>query len=180
MTCCTKTDRMEQVTLWGETAADLMTPNPASIRSTETIDDAIALLTDGGFGAAPVIDDSGRPIGVLSHSDIMVHDRETPSRPPAMRRLMAAQEVAMHTSEVLEDRLLIEEKDGIRVGDIMTPAAFSVMPNTPVRRIVADMVSLKVHQIYVVDNEGLLVGVISALDVLRHLVATDPQPVAPS
>jgi CBS domain-containing protein len=31
------------------------------------------------------------------------------------------------------------------------------------------MVGLKVHRLFVVDQSGLLIGVISALDVLRHL-----------
>ena len=61
--------------------------------------------------------------------------------------------------------------EAVRVGDLMTPAVFAVSPTTPVARVVADMVALKVHQMYVVDAAGVLVGVISAIDVLRHLGA---------
>ena len=39
-----------------ETAADLMTRNPVSISDTATIREAIAVLADRGFSAAPVID----------------------------------------------------------------------------------------------------------------------------
>src|SRR5262249_21708562 len=59
-----------QLTLTAETAADLMTPNPVSIRDVATVREAVALLTDKGFSAAPVIDQAGRPIGVLSRADI--------------------------------------------------------------------------------------------------------------
>jgi hypothetical protein len=31
------------------------------------------------------------------------------------------------------------------------------------------MVGLKVHRLFVVEQSGVLIGVISALDVLRHL-----------
>jgi predicted transcriptional regulator len=31
------------------------------------------------------------------------------------------------------------------------------------------MLKLKVHRLFVVDENGVLVGVISALDILRHL-----------
>jgi CBS domain-containing protein len=58
---------------------------------------------------------------------------------------------------------------------MMTPAVFSVLPSTPAARVIADMVALKVHQIYVVDDGGVLIGVISALDVLRHLGIADPR-----
>src|SRR5262249_2802727 len=63
--------------LRAETAADLMTPDPVSIGADATIKEAVAFLTDKGFSAAPVIDRAGRPVGVLSRSDVLVHDRET-------------------------------------------------------------------------------------------------------
>jgi CBS domain-containing protein len=55
------------------------------------------------------------------------------------------------------------------VRDIMTPVVFIVKTDTPVREVVKQMVSLKVHHLFVVDADGALVGVISSLDVLRNL-----------
>ena len=72
MTCCMKADRL---VLRGETAADLMTPNLVSISADDTAAEALAFFADHAFGAAPVIDNAGRPIGVLSHTDLMIHDR---------------------------------------------------------------------------------------------------------
>jgi len=46
---------------------------------------------------------------------------------------------------------------------------FSVSPDTPAAKVIEDMVGLKVHRLFVVDDGGILVGVISALDVMRHL-----------
>ena len=63
-------------TLNAEIAADLMTPNPVSVSDEATIREAVALLTDRGISAAPVIDEAGRPVGVLSRADVLVHDRE--------------------------------------------------------------------------------------------------------
>jgi len=51
----------------------------------------------------------------------------------------------------------------------MTPAVFAVSPDTPVHRVVSDMVGLHVHRLFVVDADGILVGVISTMDVLKHL-----------
>src|SRR5438067_13699053 len=62
--------------LRAETASELMTPNPISLEAEAFIGEAIALLIDRGISAAPVIDEAGRPIGVLSRSDVLVHDRE--------------------------------------------------------------------------------------------------------
>src|ERR1700682_305640 len=57
-------------------AKDLMWPDPVSIEETATIREGVAFLVDKGFSAAPVIDHAGRPVGVLSRADVLVHDRE--------------------------------------------------------------------------------------------------------
>jgi CBS domain-containing protein len=51
----------------------------------------------------------------------------------------------------------------------MTPAVFAVPPDYPAARVVGDMLRLKVHQLYVVEPGGTLVGVVNSLDVLRNL-----------
>src|SRR5205807_1525839 len=48
------------------TARDLMSPNPRSIQGGATVPEVLAFLTDTGFSAAPVLDEAGRPVGVLS------------------------------------------------------------------------------------------------------------------
>src|SRR5260370_21744359 len=57
-------------------AKHLMESHPVSIEETATVREAVAFLVDKGFSAAPVIDSAGRPVGVLSRADILVHDRE--------------------------------------------------------------------------------------------------------
>jgi CBS domain-containing protein len=153
-----------RLALEARTAADLMTPNPVSLRSAATVPEAVALLTDRGFSAAPVIDAAGRPVGVLSRTDLLVHEREQ------------GHHAAMSWEADLESPLRparegfsVEVVDPTRVRDIMTPVVFTVGLHAPAREAVEQMLALKVHQLFVVDKEGALVGVISALDVLRHL-----------
>ncbi len=132
----------------------------------------LALLTDKGFSAAPVIDGAGRPIGVLSRADIIVHDREKIEYLAPVPEYYEKSELTTNTGESLQPGFQIEKTDITRVRDIMTPVVFSVTPETPAGRVVEDMVALKVHRLFVVDRNGILVGVISALDVLRHLRCT--------
>ena len=146
------TNRLQTQTvlvLRAETAAELMTPNPVSVRDTATVAEAVALLTDKGFSGAPVIDEAGRPIGVLSRADIITHDREG---------------ARLGISDTRPGT-----RAPTRVRDLMTPAVFSVTPQTPASKVIAEMLALHVHRLFVVDNSGVLVGVITALDVLRHL-----------
>ena len=57
----------------------------------------------------------------------------------------------------------------MNVADLMTPAVFSVSEDTPVQRVISDMVGLRVHRLFVVDKDGTLVGIITTMDVLKHL-----------
>jgi CBS-domain-containing membrane protein len=59
--------------------------------------------------------------------------------------------------------------DSTQVRDIMTPVVFTVLLDAPARQVVEQMLSLKVHHLFVVDEDRALVGVISSLDVLRRL-----------
>jgi CBS domain-containing protein len=141
----TKKKKEAALTLQAKTATELMSPNPISLRDDAPLKEAIANLVSKGFRAAPVIDQAGRPVGVLSSSDILVHDREKSQFPSA------------------------DGPGPTRVRDLMTPAVFSVRADDSARSVVGQMAAMNVHQLYVVDRDGVLIGVISALDVVRHL-----------
>jgi CBS domain-containing protein len=165
----TLADPATRMTLDAETAADLMTHNPISIREEATLREAVALLTDKSISAAPVIDAAGRPVGVLSRSDILIHDRETVEYLAAAPEYYHRTELETPDGEVLAG-FQVEKADQTRVGEMMTPVVFSVAPDTPASKVVSEMVALKVHRLFVVDEAGVLVGVISAIDVLRRLI----------
>jgi CBS domain-containing protein len=158
-----------RLALWAETAADLMTPNPVSIDADATVREAIALLTDRGFSAAPVIDEAGRPIGVLSQTDILVHDRERSYLAAAVPDYYDRTDLARRLDRRAPADFEIENVDTARVRDLMTPVIFSVPPEKPAAKVVEEMLALKVHRLFVVDRAGALVGVISAHDILRRL-----------
>jgi CBS domain-containing protein len=156
------------IILQAHTAADLMTENPVSISETATLEEAVALLVDKGFSAAPVIDPAGRAVGVLSQRDVLIHDREREDYlDPVPRRFEDAS---------LADRLgeppagfQVLRGDVTLVRDLMTPMVFSVAPQAPAGKVVEQMLAMKFHRLFVVDDDGVLVGVISALDILKRL-----------
>jgi CBS domain-containing protein len=147
-----------------------MMPNPVSIRADASVHEAVALLTDKGFSAAPVIDDAGRPVGVVSRSDVMTHDREKVDYVGPLPDYYAEEELHGHGRRKASRKgFQIVNVDRTPVRDIMTPVVFSVRPDTPAGRVVEDMLALRVHRLFVVDAAGVLVGVVSATDVLRNL-----------
>jgi CBS domain-containing protein len=119
-----------------------MSPGPVSIESTATVADAAAFLTHRGFGAAVVIDEAGHPIGVVTKTDLLIHARGT--------------------GKGLEE-------DSTPIRGVMTPAVFSCRADTSVGSVIAQILALNVHHLFVTDSSGVVTGVISPIDVLRKL-----------
>ena len=159
-----------RVVLDAATAADLMAPNPVSVAAGASVQEAAAFLTNKGFSAAPVIDEAGRPVGVLSQSDIVVHDRE--SGP-----CVSGHPEYYERSDLSPPKIIwrdVVNGDPTQVRDIMTPIVFSVAPETPAYKVIEEMLAHKVHRLFVVGSDGVLVGTVSTVDVLRHLRPEEP------
>jgi CBS-domain-containing membrane protein len=130
------------ITLLAETAADIMTAGPVSLEATATVAEAAQFLTARGFGAAVVIDAAGHAIGVVTKTDLLIHARG-------------------------QARGL--EGDATEVRGVMTPAVFSVRTDAAARSVIDQLLALNVHHLFVTDASGVVVGVISPVDVLRKL-----------
>jgi CBS domain-containing protein len=152
------------MTLQARTALELMSPNPLSLREHLTLKEAIAFLVDRNISGAPVIDAAGRPVGVLTQSDILVHDREEVEHvdPPEV-------EYGTPLPGKWWENFQVEKVDTTPVSEVMTPAVFCVHLETPAFKVVEQMRELNVHRLFVVDEDGVMVGVITAMDIIRHL-----------
>jgi len=173
MNLCLPSGVVPRVVLAAETAADLMTPNPASVRDVASVKEAVCFLIDKGFSAAPVIDEAGRPVGVLSRADILVHDREKGEAVPGPGFYDDA-DLTFPSGERPGSGFHLESPDPACVGEIMTPVVFAVPPDAPAATVVEQMSRLKVHRLFVVDAAGVLVGVISSMDIVRNLGVEEP------
>ncbi len=140
--------------LQADTAEDLMTENPISVREDADVQEAIALMTRRGYSAAPVINDSGRAVGVISVTDILIHNRECASCVNGCDR---------------EDEGVVAVASGVTVADLMTPAVFAIRRDSSSAAVVRTMIAYQVHQVFVTDDEGTLIGVITGGDILRKL-----------
>lgn len=159
MTTSARARPAPQMVLHARTARDLMTSNPLSIRQAATAGEAAAFLSGRGISAAPVIDEAGRPVGVVSRSDLLSHRAHA----------------ALHLGDAPNEGPPLAGADQagmpgrVRVSDVMTPAVFCVRSEAAAAKVVEKMLALQVRRLFVVDQGGVLVGVISAFDVLKYL-----------
>jgi CBS domain-containing protein len=157
------------LTLEAKTAADLMVPKLVWVRPTTPVPEAVFLLTEKGISAVPVLDEDGEAVGVLSLSDIVAHDNENYAHLQPGEEYYRKQEFVIRLKETRPRLYQIEQTKAVLVQDIMTPVVYSVARTTPADTVVDAMLSLGVHRLFVTDEDGEIVGVISTLDILRHL-----------
>lgn len=152
-------------------AGDLMTSDPVSLNENVSVREAAAFLTRRRISAAPVINDAGRPVGVLSQSDIVRQAARDPGILDGMPYSGPADEESF-LDEIFDRGTRIESPCGAKelpVSHIMTPYIYCVAPETPVVDVVRELLTHNVHRLFVTDEDGVLIGVITALDVLRSL-----------
>jgi CBS domain-containing protein len=153
----------------GKTAAELMTPSVVSISSMATLESAVFLLVERQLSAVPVTDEQGKPVGVVSRTDIVGHDFK---QYQYLHRLAEAEgkEFPLHVTEAGRQNVSQDfEEEIVLVEDIMTKVLYSVTPTTPAQRVIEAMLTLGVHRMFVTDESGQLQGVISSTDILRRL-----------
>lgn len=140
-------------------AADVMTGNPKSIRQTASVRDTAGFLMSNGIHTAPVIDAAGRPVGVVSRTDLLDYWDRRRDRLAAI----AAGELSLHSARTAP----VEPVFNLKVMDIMTPVVFSVSMDTPIANVIHKITALEVRCLFVTDEHGVLVGVINFFDLLR-------------
>jgi CBS domain-containing protein len=158
-----------KLALHARTAADLMTENVVSIDQGAPLHHAVGTLVDRKISAAPVTDAAGRPIGVLSITDVIIHDRNTVGYARPVPEYYLKSDLQGAIGEAAEG-FQVEVADRTPVRDLMTPVVFSVRPETPARQVIEQMLHLRVHRLFVIDDDGVLVGVVSMSDVMRRLL----------
>jgi len=123
--------------------ADIMTTHVFTLEASCHAQQAALELSSRGYTGAPVRDERGRLVGVLSRSDLMDPERH-------------------------EGAL-----DGKEVADLMTPAMFTLHPGTPVIQAIRLMVREGIHRVIVMDERREMVGIITSSDVLGALARGD-------
>jgi predicted transcriptional regulator len=115
---------------------------------------------------APVIDKDGRPVGVVTQTDLVDPERDRTSRPgKSVYYHVTGRTTAMHGDDAVSP-------DGV-VADVMSPFILAVDPEATLLDAARRMVVDDVHRLLVLED-GKLAGIVTSMDVLRAIVHLSP------
>lgn len=151
------------------TAEEIMCEKVITVPSDWSVDRLARFLIDKSISGAPVVNDTGQLIGVVSFSDI--------ARQAGSGLFDLAKRDDDFYSTMMDETLSPEDQrsfhdlvdQSVLVNDIMTPMVFEVSPDTPLIRVAEAMVKGRIHRVMVTKDRSLK-GVISTLDLLKVMM----------
>jgi CBS domain-containing protein len=143
------------------TVASVMTSPVITVRPELPYQDLVRLLTEQRISAVPVVDGGGRPLGVVSEADVLAKQefRGGSVAPPwwAGRRR----------------RSRWHKATGMVAADLMTTPVVTIEPDEPVTAAARRLAEKHLRRLFVVGEDGAVVGVASRQDVLGVFLRED-------
>jgi CBS domain-containing protein len=131
--------------MWEPSVESVMTRQVVTACPETDYRELVALMGEHRVGALPVVDKAGRPIGEVSEAALRV-------RRARWRR--ATNRTA---------------------GDLMTVPAIAVRAGSSITAAVKVLVTRNAHRVFVVDDDGVLAGVVARADVVELFVRADDE-----
>lgn len=151
------------------TAADIMTKPVICVTKDADLRDLGKLFLAKGITGAPVIDREGNICGVISQTDLLYYQL---TRDDELVMPSDFYQSARVEGRPISKGFQIEDVNTATVEEVMTPVVHAVLASTPVAAIAKLMTQRHIHRV-IVRRDMKVVGIISALDVLRVFGGTE-------
>ncbi|NMB88662.1 MAG: CBS domain-containing protein [Chloroflexi bacterium] len=137
-----------------QTARDIMLAEIPQVREDDRLAEVVSQLVTSGAHKLVVLDQAGRPVGLVSDSDVVarIHASQQKGVLQALRRL--GQPPAA----------------GLAARDLMSAGVLTVSPHTPVVQLANQMLAEGRKWVVVVDEEGQALGLVDRGVLLAALV----------
>ncbi len=126
---------------------DRMSSPAVTVTADTPFQDALSLMRERKFRRLPVVDERGHLIGIVSERDLL-HAAPSPAT----------------SLSVWEVNYLLWK---LRIQDVMTESVITVSPETPIEDAAQIMTSRRIGGLPVVDEHGLVLGLITETDVFH-------------
>jgi CBS domain-containing protein len=145
----------------GKTASMVMTHDVVSIPAEATLQEVAMLLTTRHISGAPVVDENGDMIGIISEADLLSETRRRAGLPQG-----AAFGIFFLPQETVER--IYHHGATLLAREVMTSPVLTVNEDTPLAEVIQLMVNEHINRIPVLRGTKV-VGIITRSDLLRAL-----------
>jgi CBS domain-containing protein len=153
-------------------AMDVMTTDVITVDPDMTVQDLATLLAERGISGAPVVDSSGRLVGIISEGDLLHRTEIGTARRHRVRRRSWWLD---HFASDVERAREYVKSHGRTVRDAMTPDVVTVTEDTELADV-AELLEAKRIKRVPVMRDGKVVGIISRANIVRAVGATKEAP----
>lgn len=145
-------------------AKDIMTKDVITVKPTTTIEEMARIFIEKKISGAPVVDDNGDVIGIVTENDLISQNKRL--HIPTVVRLFDAFIMLESPSKIEKE---IKKMAAVTVADICVRDVITVVEDTPVEDIATVMSEKKVHLIPVVEGKKVR-GIIGKIDLIKGMV----------
>jgi CBS domain-containing protein len=143
------------------TVADVMTTDVVAVDERAPFRRLVGLMHECRVSALPVVDEGGRIIGVVSEADLLVKEDPGVFTP--------------HLIDRKTRRVEREKASAAVAGGLMTTPAVTITPRATVTEAAHLMRDAHVKRLFVTDEAGMVIGVVSRVDLLLPFLRPDPE-----
>jgi CBS domain-containing protein len=145
-------------------AKDIMTTAVITVSPDMEIVHAAKILLENRINGVPVIDETGKLVGILCQSDLIAQQKKLPI--PSFFTFLDGL-ITLTSMKQIEKQ--VQKIAAVTVAQAMTPNPVIVQPDTDIEAMAALMVDQNFHSIPVVE-EGELLGIVGKEDILKTLM----------
>jgi CBS-domain-containing membrane protein len=146
-------------------AKEIMTRDVITVSPETDIAHAARLLLEKSINGVPVVDETGKLVGILCQSDLVAQQKRFPI--PTLFTLLDGF-IPLTSMKHLERE--VQKITATTVAEAMSPNPVTVRPEASIEEVGTIMVDRNFHTLPVVDR-GELVGIVGKEDVLRTLLS---------
>lgn len=149
------------------TARDVMRRDVITVDRTTPLSEVERILTENRITGAPVTDETGQIVGVISMRDLVERYVEDPDARPRRGKgfyHLSSEEMLDEDFETSE----IPEETEETAEDVMTAEVLSVADDAPLSEVAATMVKHRIHRVLVVSR-GHFAGIVGTFEILDAL-----------
>ncbi len=149
------------------TVKDVMQSEVLAVDADWPLDKLAGFLVDNSISGAPVTDEKGELVGVVSLTDLVRHSSMTEKdTETASTHDVYLYELERHMSHEELRVFHTQYESPIQVREIMTPMIFKVSEEDSLQDVAATMLKGRIHRVFVTRG-STLTGIVTALDMLQ-------------